>query len=144
MLVDDDLDVLNMYTEVLRKAGHEVDAFSRGIEAANSCVERRYALVICDINMPDVDGVSLLRMVRAQRPHMPFIFLSGHAAYEANWATLDADGLLLKTDGLAKLRDKVKEILLAKGNDAGSSRPARPAVTEALSSRPSAFRKCGR
>jgi len=121
MLVDDDMDVAQLFSETLTDAGFDVAVFTDGRAALNSCVSIRYALVIADINMPDIDGLSLMQMIRAQRPAMPYIFLSGQRAPDKSQIIQNADAFVLKIDGPRKLISKVIEVLALKGGDAGTS-----------------------
>jgi DNA-binding NtrC family response regulator len=128
-LVDDDQDVLDFYTEALQEAGYEVHPFTTGRAAASACVECRYAMIISDVNMPDIDGTELIQLIRAQRPHMPFIFISGDLAHRATHAIMGAERFFLKTDGPDALLRMVESVLCAKGVDAGTSQTSEPAVT---------------
>ena len=121
MLVDDDIDVAEIIGECLSEAGYTVDVFTSGIEALNSCVDCRYAMVIADINMPEIDGLSLLQMIRAQRPHMPYLVMSGGFASMDSEVIRSADSFHYKTDGIVKLLKKVQAILILKGTNAGTS-----------------------
>ncbi len=121
MLVDDNADVANLFSEILTDAGFSVDVFTTGRAALTSCVSVRYAMVIADINMPDIDGLALLQMIRAQRPSMPYIFISGRNAPRDQSIVQNADAFVLKIDGPRDLAGKVIEVLAAKGRDAGTS-----------------------
>ena len=121
LLIDDDSDVAEMFGEALTTAGFSVEIFTEGLAALNSCVTCRYALVIADINMPDIDGASLLKMIRAQRPNMPYIFFSGQGAPRNSEIIQEADGFVLKIDGPKKLIGTVIRVLVHNGVDAGTS-----------------------
>ncbi|MGD0089371.1 MAG: response regulator [Planctomycetota bacterium] len=127
-LVDDDPEVLGFYTEVLAEAGHQVHPFTTGREAARACVECRFAMVICDVNMPDIDGTQLMQTIRAQRPHMPFIFISGNPAHHFTQAIMGADRFFVKADNPDVLLRMVESVLQVKGVDAGSSETDKQAV----------------
>ena len=121
MLVDDNPDVADLFSEILTEAAFSVDVFTTGRAALNSCVSVRYAMVIADINMPDIDGLALLQMIRAQRPLMPYIFVSGRNAPRDENIVQNADAFVLKIDAPRDLTRKVIEVLAAKGQDAGTS-----------------------
>lgn len=66
LLVDDEPAILELYTEVLRDAGFEVDTASNGNEALQKAAEKAYQLVLLDIMMNDgPDGLQVLKMMRA-------------------------------------------------------------------------------
>lgn len=121
MIVDDDKDVAELMGEVLTEAGYQVDIFTHGIDAVNRCVDCRYAMVIADVNMPDIDGLTLLRMIRAQRPKMPYIIMSGDLAPDRSDIVDAADSFHFKLDGPWELTKKVEAILILKGVNAGAS-----------------------
>ncbi len=66
LLVDDEPAILELYTEVLRDAGFEVDTASNGNEALKKATEKAYELILLDIMMNEgPDGLEVLRMIRA-------------------------------------------------------------------------------
>lgn len=121
LVVDDDPDVLQFYAEGLQYAGHEVDAYTNGFAAANRCVECRFALVVSDMQMPEIDGDALMRLIRAQRPRMPFIFISGDPDRASSGAAQSANQFVPKTAGLSTLIRTVEAVLRAEGVNAGTS-----------------------
>lgn len=121
LVVDDDPQVAELYGEALRVFGHEVDVVTDGMTALNNCVRCRYALVVSDINMPDIDGVDLLEMIRAQRPGMPYVYITAHQPTPASIKIWKSDAFVRKQDGVSVLVRKVNEILKDKGSDAGTS-----------------------
>ena len=121
MVVDDNKEVGDLYGEALMAAGFEVDVFCDGIQALNNCVRVRYALVVLDIKMPDIDGLAFMQMLRAQRPLMPYIFISGQAAPGNTRIVQNADAFVLKIDGPRKLVSTVIDVLANKGDNAGTS-----------------------
>jgi CheY-like chemotaxis protein len=122
MIVDDDRDVADLIAEVLTAAGDTVDVFTCGMEAVNRSVECRYAMVIADIHMPDLDGLNMLKMIRAQRPNMPYIIMSGAMPPEKDSDIVkSADAFHYKPDGPWNLQRMVEKILILKGVNAGSS-----------------------
>ena len=100
LLIDDDTFLRNVYAEILGEAGHEIieaPSGPAGIEAARAA---RPDLVVCDVNMPGMDGYAVLEALRAD-PNLastPFLFLTGLAAeHHARAAMrLGADDYLTK------------------------------------------------
>ena len=64
-------------THVLRVEGYEVDEARDGIEAARLGADGDYALVLLDVEMPGLDGVEVCRRIRAARPTVPIMMLTG-------------------------------------------------------------------
>jgi len=83
LVVDDEPDVAEIVMILLRKAGHQVDVVHGGRAALERLAAEPYDLVMCDLVMPEVNGVAVYRAVQerpAPRPRM--IFLSGY--YDAS------------------------------------------------------------
>lgn len=81
LCVEDEADLRADICEELAGAGYEVDEAGNGQEALDILREKRYDLVLCDITMPRMSGLDLLRKVR-QEPKLsdlPFVFLTALA-----------------------------------------------------------------
>lgn len=76
-VVDDDRRVLESIENLLESAGHKVEIFSSGPSLLSSPGLHRIACLVSDVAMPGMDGFELRRRVRAVRPDLPVIFLSG-------------------------------------------------------------------
>jgi len=68
LLVDDEPDIELLAGEALRDAGHRVVAVKDGAEALEMVRARAFDLMICDIRLPKLDGLSLFRQTRQQSP----------------------------------------------------------------------------
>jgi CheY-like chemotaxis protein len=83
LLVDDDPDTLQVLTLALTQAGADVKACSSATEAFKTLEEWNANVLVSDIGMPDEDGFSLIRKVRALEPElggtMPAIALTAYA-----------------------------------------------------------------
>ncbi|MEI8026880.1 MAG: response regulator [Pseudomonadota bacterium] len=69
LIVDDDEDIRELLESVAGSYFKEQETaeffqVSNGLEALNSCFERKYDLVFCDIKMPQMDGLSFLQTLR--------------------------------------------------------------------------------
>ena len=107
LVVDDEPDIRNLLQEILEDEGYEVSIAENGETARKSHRERRPDLVLLDIWMPDVDGITLLKEWSDEGTHlpMPVIMMSGHGTVEtAVEATrLGAYDFIEKPLSLAKL-----------------------------------------
>jgi len=77
-VVDDDQSVLRSLEYLLESADYAVRLFASGQELLDSGCLLRIDCLISDIDMPDMDGFELLRLVRAQRPGFPIILITGY------------------------------------------------------------------
>lgn len=60
LVVDDDDTVIDQVTKVLHAAGYSVEASFDGLDALRRCQSARYDVVVCDLRMPRLSGLSLL------------------------------------------------------------------------------------
>lgn len=115
LLVDDEEGIRRVVARTLRKAGYEVHAASDG-QGALALYERfrdGIDVVVTDVVMPGVGGPELVARLRATRPALPVVFMSGHT-----FDTLDEQALSPRLDRfLAKpfapdqLTDCVEQLL---------------------------------
>jgi DNA-binding response OmpR family regulator len=78
LVADDDEDILTLVNTVLERAGYEVVATRDGAEALAAAMQRRPDLVVLDVAMPEVDGLEVLRRLRAHASttDVPVLLLS--------------------------------------------------------------------
>lgn len=106
LVVDDEPDIRSTLKEILEDEGYQVDVARDGATAREAHRNRRPDLVLLDIWMPDVDGITLLKeWVNDSGLPMPVIMMSGHGTVEtAVEATrLGAYDFIEKPLSLAKL-----------------------------------------
>jgi len=116
MLVDDDQSALEMLRRGLEAEGHAVTAISESRDALDIVTSDPglFDLLITDISMPDIDGVSLASGVLAVRPQLPVIMMSGLADELKRADTLRADHgvrILSKPLSLDQVRAEVAAAL---------------------------------
>ncbi|MBT3401419.1 MAG: response regulator, partial [Rhodospirillaceae bacterium] len=113
LLVDDDPDFRAALVARLAQKGLDVDAAESGAVALERLRERAYALVISDVRMPEMDGIELLRRVKADRPQTPVLMLTAFRdvgdAVEA--MKLGANDYLIKPVEGDVLYTKISQIL---------------------------------
>jgi two-component system, NtrC family, nitrogen regulation response regulator NtrX len=120
LVVDDEADIRGLLKEILSEEGYEVDVAANAAQARASRARQNPDLVLLDIWMPDVDGISLLREWSASTTDgCPVVMMSGHGTVEtAVEATrLGAFDFVEKPLSLAKLLRTVERAL-----DAGKRR----------------------
>ena len=106
LLIDNDTDLLKPVERFLRVRGHSVRATTSAEEGIRLLAERAADLVICDIQMPEMDGVAFLRAVRKAYPDTAVVLMTGHATVDTAVAALrlGAADYLRKPVGLEELQ----------------------------------------
>jgi two-component system response regulator MtrA len=115
LIADDDADILLLVKAVLERSGHEVVAASDGAEALASVRARKPDLAVLDIAMPEVDGLEVLRRLRADptTSELPVVLLSARAQeadVERGFA-IGASAYLKKPFSPRELSEHVAELL---------------------------------
>jgi FixJ family two-component response regulator len=77
-VVDDNESVLQALHYLLESADYAVRLFTSAVELLESGCIAEIDCLISDIDMPDMDGLELLRLVHAARPGLPTILITGH------------------------------------------------------------------
>ena len=77
LVVDDDLSVLDVLSEMLRLEGHAVTVAENGREAVDQCNSTFFDLIITDLIMPEKEGLETIADIRKQSAEIPIIAISG-------------------------------------------------------------------
>jgi two-component system response regulator AtoC len=77
LVVDDEETFRYMLSTLLTEAGYSVDSVHDGVSAINAVQTKLYHVVLCDVKMPKVDGVEVLRFVKGNFPGIEVIMLTG-------------------------------------------------------------------
>ncbi|MBI4395826.1 MAG: response regulator [Elusimicrobia bacterium] len=87
LVVDDEIGFRELCADLLGEVGCMADSASNGQDALLMLEKEHYQAVLSDINMPIMDGISLLRLAKAKHPHMEIILMT---AYGGLQTALDA------------------------------------------------------
>jgi two-component system cell cycle sensor histidine kinase/response regulator CckA len=116
LLVEDEEGLRSLNARGLRSRGYTVIEASNGIEAMEALEEKNGAvdLVVSDVVMPEMDGPTLLRAMRARNPDLKIIFVSGYAedAFAKSLEENEKFDFLAKPFALSALVAKVKETMM--------------------------------
>ena len=91
MVVDDEPGIREMLEIYLQREGYAVTSASNGEEALNCCTRTFYDLVVADIKMPGLDGMSLLHKVKDISPDTAFIMITAFASFETARESMEDD-----------------------------------------------------
>ena len=82
LLVDDDLYIRDVYEEVLKGEGFDVDTATNGQDGLNKLTNGGYDIVLLDVMMPTIDGIEILEKIQANPPQQkngPIVMLTNLA-----------------------------------------------------------------
>src|SRR5436309_15394913 len=88
LAVDDDASILSLLQTLLSAEGHEIVCASSGEEALRQLERERFALLISDLRLPGLDGISLVSRAKAINPAMPSIVLTAYGTVESAVAAM--------------------------------------------------------
>jgi two-component system chemotaxis response regulator CheY len=98
LVVEDDESMRELLRLHLSGAGYDVTAAEDGIAAGYAVLKATPDLIICDVEMPNMDGLQFIGALRADRalPRMPVIFLTSAAEADVRARELGACAFLTK------------------------------------------------
>ncbi len=83
LVVDDEADTCLLLTKVLTKEGHDVSTASDGIEALRVIDREEIDLIITDMKMPNMDGISFLKAAKKALPDVKVIIMTAYGGVES-------------------------------------------------------------
>jgi CheY-like chemotaxis protein len=104
LVVDDEPDFLRLIKSRLESEGYDVCAVAQSREAIKESDRFRPDVVLLDVHMPEVDGLSILKQLRKRSKTLPIFILTATADGEnfAQANRLDASGFIQKTGDLSQ------------------------------------------
>ena len=114
LVVDDEEIVGRTVKLALASITDDVVVVHSGADAVNLCQERAFDIVVSDMRMPEMDGVTLLRLLAHDFPSMRRVILTGHADMQQTLAAINSGRVhryLTKPCPLDELVDAVNEEL---------------------------------
>lgn len=82
LIVEDDLELRQLFSRVLSKHGYSAFGVSNGIKALKAMENSFYDIIISDIMMPEMDGYELVRSLRASGNNIPVLMISAKDAFD--------------------------------------------------------------
>lgn len=118
LVVEDSLTVREVERQMLTRAGYQVDVAVDGLDGWNALQRERYDLVLSDVDMPRMNGLELVRRIRADRrlSHLPIVMVSYKDREEDRLAGLEAGATAYLTKGAfhdRTLLDTVADLIAA-------------------------------
>jgi CheY-like chemotaxis protein/hemerythrin-like domain-containing protein len=125
LVVDDDADDREGLRRILSREGYKVDPAIDGLDALEKAARLDYDLVLTDLLMPRLDGLSLLERLRGAKPHLPVLLITGFGDWGsyARAIEMGAAAYLCKPFRINELLDGVRKALGEKTERAISGAP---------------------
>jgi two-component system capsular synthesis sensor histidine kinase RcsC len=127
LVIDDDASFRDAVGWLLRKLGYTVDVAESGSAGLALLRQQPVDLVMTDLNMPGLTGWAVARLVKAMRPHLPVVLVTGDACAiprdqpERRYV----DALLAKPCGLAEIQAVIGPLSRDRADAVGARDPAR-------------------
>lgn len=117
LAVEDERSLLQAITEVLTEEGYQVDRAERGDEGLILAERGIYDLLVLDIMMPGMDGLSIVKRLRSKGNLTPVLFLTAKDSVESRVEGLDAgaDDYLVKPFAVEELLARTRALLRRNG-----------------------------
>ena len=117
LIIDDDIDINNLFKLFLEYDGYNVDAFTDSLDALYSFRKNAYDLVLFDLKMPKMNGMVLYEKLQNIDPNILFCFITANKEYieHLKKSIADIDKIVIyKPILLSELRSKVNSLLSEK------------------------------
>ena len=141
LVVDDETSITITLGELLRREGYRVNSANSGAEALELIADNHYDLVIVDLHMKGIDGMTVLDELRQRWPLTPGIILTGYASMDSAIAALrqGVNDYLVKPSDITDLKLAVRRgleqrrVLLAEHESQGGLERAAEELASHLS-----------
>ncbi len=117
LIVEDEIHLLEALTQILKKHNYTVDAVSDGELGLDNALSNIYDLIILDIMLPKMDGISILKEIRKEGLSTPVILLTAKGEISDKVIGLDsgADDYLPKPFATEELLARIRAMARRKG-----------------------------
>ena len=122
LVVDDDPLICTLIRNVLNRRGHDVSIATSGERGVEFFQKQRPAVTVLDLSMPGMNGLDVLKQIRALDPSAPVIILTGAGATDlkVEAKALGVKDVLYKGSSLRVLTRTLEEVTRASEHETGS------------------------
>ena len=113
LVVDDDQSLRMLYSNELADEGHDVEAVSSGREALESISKAKPDVVVLDIKMEGMDGLSVLNEIMKVDKTIPVILNTAYSTFKSDFTPWSADAYVVKSSDLSELKETIRQVLQA-------------------------------
>ncbi|TFH00928.1 MAG: sigma-54-dependent Fis family transcriptional regulator [Calditrichales bacterium] len=82
LIIDDEPEMLNGCSKILKALGYQPFPIQDGKVALNILEEENFDLILCDLLMPEIDGITILQTVQSTSPHTPVIIFTAYGTID--------------------------------------------------------------
>jgi two-component system copper resistance phosphate regulon response regulator CusR len=113
LLVEDEVDIQSFLRRSLQEAGYQVEVASDGQSAERLAVDGSFDILIVDLGLPDLDGITLILRLRQLGVRAPVLILSARRSVDDRVRGLEqgGDDYLTKPFALAELLARLRNLL---------------------------------
>ena len=126
MIIDDDKDITNLFSIFLEYNAYSVDAYTNPVEAFNNFSKNSYDLIILDLKMPKIDGMTLYHKIKAIDNNVIICFTTADINYiqQLQKGIIDIEKIVLYKPVLLKdLKNKIDWLLSSHEEIRNSNKP---------------------
>lgn len=118
LIVDDDQEVRNTLASILEDENYLVETAENAKKAIHMCEKTPFDVALIDIELPDIKGTELLRILKEKQPKMVRIIITGHPSVEnaAKSVNEKADGYITKPFNVQELLEMINKLFEEKTN----------------------------
>jgi len=113
LVVEDEIGVAGFVKQGLTEAGYKVDVAENGLDGLEYALAAEYDVIVLDIMLPKMNGLDLLREIRAKRVKSPVLLLTARGSLDDRVQGLDvgADDYLIKPFAFPELLARIRALL---------------------------------
>lgn len=113
LIVEDHIQLCDSMKKGLEKAGFQIDTSYTGLDGEEKAYSNEYDVILLDLNLPDKDGIDILKFLRSEGIETPVIIITARDEIEERAMGLDlgADDYLTKPFQLLELRARIQAVI---------------------------------
>ncbi|WP_125152659.1 response regulator transcription factor [Clostridium rectalis] len=113
LIIEDNIELSNFTKIGLEKMGFYVDVSNNGIDGEEKAYVNRYDAILLDLNLPDKDGLEILKYLRTSKINVPIIIITARDEISERALGLDlgADDYIVKPFQLIEIRSRIHAII---------------------------------